>query len=65
MSSRDQDFIGCRFCTWRTRKFQTGSEGMVRTGWSRLSNHIAHAHPDEREKLTAALDASDRSEAAL
>lgn len=45
----NNNFIKCRFCTWKTHKWGHGST--TGKAFARLANHIGREHPDEGDKL--------------
>ncbi len=54
-----RNFIGCKFCDWKTLKFRHLKKGGVSgpdKAYARLLDHIEHSHPDKWVEVESILN---------
>jgi len=46
------DYIKCKFCNWKTKRWRTNKKGQRIHGYASLERHVEINHPEEWEKVT-------------
>ena len=41
----------CAFCDWFTLRVYANKKGQKKSGWSKLIDHVAFAHPAEYDRI--------------
>lgn len=58
----NSDWMKCRWCSYRVKKYTTDKNGERQSGWPKMRVHSAIEHPEEHERLMSSVGVSGDDE---